>query len=151
MRHAKLTIMAFAITIFAVGCSSTGGKAAPESQPGEVKTEVKEAGRAIRDYTYDQKDDFVKATKQELADIQAELDRLEAKVERSSGAVKDEAKLKLAAVREKWSAVKVRLEQAEQATEATWDDVQSGFKAAYHDLASSFASARQWLSDKIEP
>ena len=87
----------------------------------------------------------------ELADIQTELDRLSAKVEKSTGEAKAEAKLKLEAAREQWAKAKKQLEAAQGATESTWDDVKSGVKKSYGELQDSVAKARQWVSDKIEP
>jgi hypothetical protein len=55
-----------------------------------------------QDYAYAQKAEFVDKMKKELAEIQEELDRLSAKVERSSGEAKVDAKTRLDAVRGKW-------------------------------------------------
>ena len=86
-----------------------------------------------------------------LAEIQEELDRLSAKVDRSSGVVKVEGETQLEAVREKWAQAKKQLDRAESATESTWDDVKGGFETLYGELKDSFEKTRQWLSDKIEP
>jgi hypothetical protein len=89
--------------------------------------------------------------KKDLVSIQEELDGLGAKVESAGGSAKAEAKVKLAAVREKWAQAKKQVDRAETATASDWDDVKGGFKQSYADLKDSFDKTRQWLSDKIAP
>ena len=105
----------------------------------------------MREYAYAEKAEFVAKMKKELVSTQEELDRLGAKVDGASGAAKADAKVKLAAVREKWAQAKKQLDGAETATESNWDDVKNGFKQSYADLKDSFNKTRQWLSDKIAP
>jgi molecular chaperone GrpE (heat shock protein) len=155
-----IPVIAFLIVAaIAVGCKSTDDKPALGPKQSETvaqqldkaKTEAKEAAQAMQDYAYAQKAEFVDKMKRELADIRDELDQLSAKVDRSSGAAKADAKIKLEAVREKWTQAKNQLDQAEGATESTWDDVKGGFKKMYAELKESFENTRQWLSDKVEP
>jgi Skp family chaperone for outer membrane proteins len=159
MRHTLLVTAVFITGALAVGCTSKDRKPAVASKPGETaaahldraKAETKEAAQAMRDYAYAEKTEFADKMKKELVSIQEELDRLGAKVDRASGAAKADAKVKLETVREKWAQAKKQLDQAESATESSWDDVKNGFKQSYVDLKDSFAKTRQWLSDKIAP
>jgi len=159
MKHTILVITFLLVAGLAVSCASTDGKSAAgprqrenaAAQLDKAKMETKEAAQAMQDYTYAQKAEFVDKMKKELAEIQEELDRLSAKVEKSSGAAKAEAKKQLEAVREKWALAKKQLDQAESATESTWDSVKGGFKKSYGELKDSFEKTRQWLSEKIEP
>jgi len=146
MRHTILVITFLIVAALAVGCTSTDGK--PAGGPKQSETGP---AQAMQDYTYAQKAEFVDKMKKELVEIQEELDRLSAKVDRSSGAAKADARTKLEAVREKWAQAKKQLDQAESATDSTWDDVKGGFKKSYGELMDSFEKTRQWLSDKIEP
>jgi chromosome segregation ATPase len=149
MRHTILPTTFLLVAGLAAGCPSTDGESAARRD--KATTETKEAALAIQDFAYAQKAEFVDKMKKELVEIQGELDRLSAKVDRSSGAAKADAKTKLEAVREKWAQAKKQLDQAESATESTWDDVKVGFKKSYGELKDSFENTRQWLSDKIEP
>ena len=159
MRNSNLVIPFLLVAALATGCPSTDKKPAVKAKPSEtviakfnmVKTETKEAAQAVEDYAYAQKAEFVDKMKKELTEIQEELDRLSAKVERSSGEAKADAKTKLDAVREKWTQAKKQLDRAEGATESTWDDVKGGFKNLFGELKDSFEKTRQWLSDRIEP
>jgi uncharacterized coiled-coil protein SlyX len=159
MRHAILIMTFLIVAGLAAGCTPTEGNAAegpiqvePASpERDKVKTETKEAVQAIQDYTYAQKAEFVAETQKELAEFQTALDRLAARVDRSRGEAKADAKIRLDAVRENWARAKTQLGQAESATEATWNDVKRGLQKSRDELKESFENSRQWLSDKIEP
>ena len=134
------------VAALALGCASTDRKssAAPRQSGAE-------AAQPNRDYTYAQKAAFIDKMKKELADMQEEMDRLSAKIDRSTGEAKADAKARLEVVREKWIRAKKQLDQAESATESTWKDVQRGFNKAFQDLKDSFDKARLWMSEKIKP
>lgn len=159
MRDRILTVAFLIAAAVAVGLTPTDVTSAAGPEPGETaaakrdkaKTETKEAAQGGRDYAYAQKAEFAREMRAELAKIQKELDRLSAKVEKSSGTAKADAKAKLEVVRKKWAHAKKRLDEAESATESTWDDVKDGFRKSYGELKDSFEKARRWLSDKIAP
>jgi hypothetical protein len=155
MRHTMLGITFPLFAGLVGGCTSTDGRneggSAAAAQSDKAKMETKEAAQAMQNYAYAEKAEFVNKMKKELAAIQEELDRLTAKVDRSSGTAKADAKTKLEAVREKWAQAKKQLDQAENATESNWDDVKGGFKKSYGEMKDSFEKTRQWLSDKIAP
>ena len=161
MTHTTLTIVLL-LGVGLAGCPSTDRDTAngPEAredaqdakaQRDKAKTETKEAAHAMRDYVYAEKTEFVAEMKKDMVVIQADLDRLSAEVEQSSGKAKADAKVELDAARKQWAEAKAQLDAAESATEDTWDDVKDGFKKSYGELKTSMANARQWLSDEIEP
>ena len=156
MSYTKLVFAFLFTAVVTVGCDSaekyeSKQRASAAGQLEKAKTETKEAAQSMQDYSYAKKDDFVDKTKKELGQIQEELDRLYAKVEKSNADVKADAKTKLDAVREKWAQAKKQLDQAESATESTWDDVKGDVKKSYGKMKDSYDQTRQWLSNKIEP
>jgi acyl-CoA reductase-like NAD-dependent aldehyde dehydrogenase len=159
MRHAILATTLLGAAALAVGCTSKEVKASVEpkqAQPSaahleKAKAETKQAEQEMRNYAYAERAEFVVKMKKELVSIQDELDQLGAKVESAGGSAKADARVKLAAVREKWAQAKKQVDRAETATASDWDDVKSGFKQSYVDLKDSFDKTRQWLSDKIAP
>jgi hypothetical protein len=155
-KHAFLFLLAAAL---AAGCKSTPENSATRARQDEIvalrlnnaKAETKEAAQAIEDYAYARKAEFVARMKEELVAIQEELDRLAAKADSSAGAVKAEAQTRLEAAREKFAQTKKSLEEEENATDSTWDDVKIGFLESYAGLKGSVETARQWLGAKIAP
>ena len=159
MKRTRWIITFLMVTGLTLGCTPTDDKSAvkpqdPESaavQLDEAKEKTKEAAQAVQDYTYAQKAEFVDKMKQQLLDMQEEMDRLSAKVDKTREEVKADAKTRLEAARAKWALAKKQLDKAVDATESTWDDVKAAFQDAYHGLEESFEKTRDWLSEKIEP
>lgn len=159
MKDTILVITFLAVAIFAMGCTPKDVKAAAapnQAGPAQVQLDkatakTKQAAQAMRDYAYAEKTEFVDGMTKALVSTQEELDRLSAKAERAGDAVKTEAKAKLAAAREKWTAAKKQLDRAKTASASDWDDVKNGFKQSYADLRNASDGTRQWLSDKIAP
>jgi uncharacterized protein YicC (UPF0701 family) len=161
MSDSRLNIPFFVLsaTALAVGCKATADKptngiphdSAAAIQLDKAKAATAAAAQAVEDYAYARKAEFVAKMRREMLATQEELDRLAAKAERASGTAKADAQTKLAAAREKWTKTKQQLDQAERATESTWEDVKSDVKASYGGLKSSVDDTRRWLSDKIAP
>jgi len=133
---------------FAVGCDKAKTTA---QQMDTAKAETKQAASDMKDYTFAQKDEFVKAMQGQLATLDKDLDTLSAKIDKSSDAVKAEAKPKLQALREQAAKLNQQLADAQNATESTWDSVKAGTKTAYESVEKGFNDARQWVSEKIAP
>ena len=148
MKNENLLITLLAVAAFAVGCNK---EQTTSQQIDKVQTETKEAAQDMKDYTYAQKTAFVEAMQGQLAALNRDLDQLSAKVEKSSDAVKAEAKPKLQALRDQTAQLNKQLDEVKKATESTWDSVKGGFKKAYESSKEGFQQARQWVSDKIAP
>lgn len=154
-KHIILLITAVLLFCSIAGCDWFSGKSNAEKSLDELQTELVEAkekqAKALSDYTYAQKKQFVSAMKKELSDIQAEIDQLSEKVAKSKSSAKQNAQKKIDSLREELELTKVKIEEAQNTTESGWEDVKNGFAQANNNLKKSFENTRQWLSDKIEP
>ena len=148
MKSKTLIITFLSIVTFVVGCDKPQTAA---QQMETVKTETKEAAQDMKDYTFAQKDEFVKQMQIQLDKLNQDLDQLSAKIDSSSDAVKAEAKPKLQALRDQAAQLNAQLAEAKNATASTWDSVKGGFSRAYEATKDGFQQARQWVSDKIAP
>ena len=148
MKNKTLAITILSIAALAVGCNK---EQTASQQIENVKTETKQAAQDMKDYTFAQKDEFVKQMQIQLDALNKDLDQLAAKIEKSSDAVKAEAKPKLQALRDQAAQLNKQLDEARNATESTWDSVKGGFSKAYEATKDGFNQARQWVSDKIAP
>ena len=151
MKNKTLAVTVLSIAAFAVGCNKEAASPPVSEQVETVKTETKQAAQDMKDYTFAQKAEFVKAMQAQLDALNKDLDQLSAKIDSSSDAVKAEAKPKLQALRDQTAQLNKQLEEARNATESTWDSVKGGFKKAYEASKEGFQQARQWVSDKIAP
>jgi len=148
MKNRTWLITLLSAATFAVGCDK---EPTTIQQMDKVQTETKQAAQDMKDYTYAQKTEFVAAMQDQLTALNQNLDKLSAKIDGSSDAIKAEAKPKLQALREQAAKLNQQLAEAANAPESTWDSVKAGSKKAYDALANSFTEARQWVSDKIAP
>jgi chromosome segregation ATPase len=148
MKNKTVLITFLSIAAFAVGCDK---QQTTSQQIDKVQAETKQAAKDMKDYTFAQKDEFVKAMQVQLDALNKDLDQLSAKIDSSSDAVKAEAKPKLQALRDQTAQLNKQLDEAKNATESTWDNVKTGFSKAYDATKDGFNEARQWVSDKIAP
>ena len=148
MKNKTWVITVLSIAAFAVGCEK---QQSTEEQMNKVKTETKQAAQDMKDYTFAQKAEFVKAMQVQLDALNKDLDQLSAKIDSSSDTVKAEAKPNLQALRDQAAKLNKQLDEAKNATESTWDSVKAGFSKGYEATKDGFNKARQWVSDKIAP
>jgi Tfp pilus assembly protein FimV len=144
---AKVIFMSVIASVALVACNKDDTSKQLEKAQGEAK----QAADDMKDYTYAQKDAFVKKMQPQLDALKKDLDALSAKIESSSAQVKAEAKPKLEALRAQQSQLNVQFDRVKAASESTWESVKSGFKSAYDSSKEGFNKARQWVSDKIAP
>lgn len=148
MKPSTLLITFLSVAAFTVGCDKP--TTAEQHDKVQAKTaaaqELKE-----KDYTYAQKAEFTERMQGQLAEINKDLDLLAAKVEKSSDAVKAEAKPRLQALRDQMAKLNKQLDEVKNATESTWESVKTGFKKGYEAAQGGFNQAREWVSDKIAP
>lgn len=150
MKYTKLALSLLAIAVLAVACKKTD-ESSTQQQLDNAKQETKAAAQNMKDYTYAQKAEFVQTMQAQLTALNADLDQLSAKIDKSSDAVKQEAKPKLQALRDQTAGLNKQLDEAKNASESTWGSVQSGIVKAYDASKDGFNQARQWVSDKIAP
>ena len=147
MKH-KLMITFLSAATFTVGCNKEG---TTSQQIEKVQAKTEEAAQEMKDYSYAQKNLFIEKMQGQLAALNRDVDQLGARIEKSSDAVKAEAKTKFQALRDQTEKLNKQLDEVKNASESTWDSVKSGFKKAYESSKDGFNQARQWVSDKVAP
>jgi hypothetical protein len=143
-----VTFLSAAAFVVVVGCDK---ETTTSQQIDKAQAETKQAAADMKDFTYAQKAEFVKAMQAQLVALNQDLDKLSAKIDSSSDAIQAEAKPKLQALREQSAKLNQQLADTANATESTWDSVKAGSQKAYDALSKSFNDSRQWVSDKIAP
>ncbi len=156
MKHFLLPASVLAGTALVASCKPAPDKISGQadsapSPTSQAAAPARDAEPRIQDYTYAQKTDFVASMQAKQEELNRGIDELAAKLESSSATVKAEAAPKLAAMREQAANLKVQIAAAQEATEATWNDLKSGAQKLYAAAKSEFAQVRQWASAKIAP
>ncbi len=127
MRNKSCFFTFLTAAAFVAGC---GKEDSTSQQIDQVQTETKQAAQNMKDFTCAQKADFVAAMQAQLTALNQDLDKLSAKVDSASDAVKAEAKPKLQALRDQAAKLNQQLADAQNATESTWDSVKADRKRA---------------------
>jgi len=148
MRNIILLTTFLSATAFVVGCDR---EKTTSQQIDTVKAETTQAAADMKDYTFAEKDEFVKYMQGQLTTLNQDLDKLSAKIDNSTDAIKAEAKPKLQDLRDQTAKLSQQLANDSNATASTWDSVKAGTKKAYDSMTASFTDARQWVSDKVKP
>lgn len=142
-------VLLLAALVAACNKSAPDNDATAAQQLDQAKQDTIQAAQDMKNYTYAQKDEFVKKMQPELDALNAELVQLSAKIDRASDTVKAEAKPKLDALRAQVAALGVDLDQAKNATASTWDDVKAGAQKALDATTESFKEAGQWIDKQF--
>ncbi len=121
---------------------TTGAALGAESRDWSAKEEVKEAWTDIKSFTVDRKEDAVAAGRQLMDDVNARIEKLEAKSEEVKADAREDWQRDLDRLREIRAVAARKLEALGDSTTETWDDVKEGFGEALDDLADTFERAR---------
>jgi len=148
MNQKTLAIAFLSTAVLVAGCNKQDSTS---QQIDKAEAKTAEAAQDMKDYTFAQKAEFTEKMQGQLNALNRDLDQLGDRIEKSSDAVKAEAKPKLEALRGQTAGLNKQLEEVKNATESTWDSVKSGFKKAYESSKDGFQQARVWVSDKIAP
>ena len=149
MKNLLLTISLLG-AVLAAGCKpSTTDTTAQQLDKAQAAT--KDAANQIRDYTYEQKAEFVAAMQSQLADLNRSLDEISARIEKSGAAVQADAEPKLVALRGQATQLGKQLAKIADATPSTWSVIKADSEKAYAALKDGVAQSRQWISDKVAP
>ena len=147
--NTKLLLCALlSAAVLALGCKP---EPTTSQQLDKIKTETKQTAQEIKDYSFEQRAEFIRQMQNQLTTLDLELNNLSTKVEGASDAVKAQAKPKLQALRDQANQLSKQLEEIKNATESTWDNLKVGSRKTHDALKEGFQQARQWVSDKIAP
>ena len=108
MKHMRLTVTFLALIAFTVGCKK---EETTSQQLDHVGAKAEEAVQDMKDYTFAQKAEFTAKMQSQLTELNRELDQLGARIEKSSDAVKAEAKPKFQALRDQTAGLNKQLEE----------------------------------------
>ncbi|MGH7510526.1 MAG: hypothetical protein ACREMZ_13795 [Gemmatimonadales bacterium] len=98
-----------------------------------------EADPGMRDFTFDQRQEFAQSIRNELAEIDQEIEALASQAKSQGGAVSDRA---LARIRASRQAVNRDLQRVDAATATNWEEVRSGVTQSVENLEESIQAAQ---------
>jgi BMFP domain-containing protein YqiC len=131
---------------FAVGSVSLAAQTpAEKTTTKEVKEKVAEAAEAIKNYSFDQRDEAIVKAKAALADLDARIDRMESRLNKEWDQMDQSARNKaintLTALRKQRNEVAEWYGGLKHSSSNAWEDVKKGFLKSYQELRDAFDRA----------
>lgn len=148
-RNIKIAIITFVsiVCIFWMPVSLAAQSSTDQTAMKEVKHEVADAARAIKDYTVDQRDQAIKKVGYILDDLDARIDKLEDRIDKkwdqSTSATRQKMKTTLRKLREQRNEVAEWYGGLKHSSANAWEDMKKGFTNAYTVLADAWEKAEK--------
>lgn len=143
MRRLVLTATALLLTI-ALGCNrrprDTGGVSDTTMTPAATPApEVTDTAPTVRDFSFDQRQEFGQSIRQQLAQVDQQIADLRSQAKSRGGAVSDRALANIAAARR---TVERNLTRVNTATVANWDQIKNRVNQSVESLNESIEAAQ---------
>ena len=115
----------------------------------DVKEEVKNAAKTIKDYSVEQRDEAVKKAKTELDELDEKIDDLEKKIDdkwdEMDQAARKKSRKALKELREKREKVAEWFGALKHGSKEAWEETKKGFSKSYKRLQDSWNKAKKEL------
>ena len=143
MRQPPFAAAAFLLAA-TLGCGDrrnreVGGVSDTTPTPEVTMPAAAEPEPGVRDFSFDQRQEFAQSVRQQLAGIDAEIEELASQAKSQGGAVSDRA---LGRIRTSRQAVDRNLRRVETATAANWDQVRGGVTRSVENLEETIEMAQ---------
>jgi hypothetical protein len=140
MRHLAFTV-AGVIIAGLLGCgdrksSETGGVS--DTSVTVSTPDVPEPPVEARDFSFEDRQGFAASIRQQLSELDTQIDQLASEVKSKGGAVSDRA---VARIRQSRQAAEKSLSRIDNATADTWEDVKTRVNRAVEDVAEGVEGA----------
>ena len=134
------------------GCSGTSKEEASSDKPLKAINErVEDLNQNVSDYSYAQKEKFVKKMENELARLKKDIIALEEKAKKAGGSAKMEAKTRIQEIKDGTKELEKKVSMLKDATEDKWEDIKVKFNESMDDVKEAIEKSRTWISEKIAP
>jgi hypothetical protein len=135
---AVVALLASALSCRKQQASETGGVSDTAGAP-VVTPEVRDTAPAVREFGFDQRQEFAQSIHQQLAGIDQQITELASQAKSRGGAVSDRA---LANIRAERKALDRNLKRVDAATAANWEQVKRGVNQSVEKLNDSIEGAQ---------
>jgi hypothetical protein len=146
MKNKILAVTFLSAVILATGIAS--GQTASQG-PDNDKSETKTTTQDVKDYTFAEKAKFTEEMKRQLAAINRDIEKLDAKIANDDAEAREKAKPELHALHVKADRLGKQIDAAKDATESNWDRVKADSRKSYNELKDGVNRAHRWVSDKL--
>ena len=117
--------------------------AANETTSDDVKRELREAFQAARDYTFQNKDEYLKRLQSVLDNVNTRLDQLKDQVKAAGAEARRQLEPQIEELRKQRDVLQQKMQHVKDSTPAAWEEVKTGVGAALDDLQKAFERAAE--------
>lgn len=108
----------------------------------DVGQQVRQTLQAVKNYSFEQKDEYQKRLQAVLPKLDQRIDNLKRQAEQASGQAKEEYRKQIPRLQKLRARVQDQLARVQSATPGAWQDIKTGVGAAVEDLQKAFESAK---------
>jgi peptidoglycan hydrolase CwlO-like protein len=110
-----------------------------------VKKKAVETYVATKEYTIEQKNEFVTGLKTELNELDKDIAVLKNKASTKTDEASKEVKLQVKSLEEKRAELNLKIDKLSSASKAAWTELRSGVQSAFKEMKTSFNKASEKL------
>lgn len=107
----------------------------------QVKQDVNDALRSVKDYTYQQKDEYERKLQGVLRQLDDQVQDLNERAAQASGTAKEQLSKSAADLNARAEVVRQRLQRVRSASADAWQDLRAGVHSAFEELRDAFERA----------
>jgi hypothetical protein len=111
----------------------------------QVRGEIRDALRAVKDYSFQQKDVYRQRLQRVMRQADDRIAVLQEEAAQGSAQAQREAARQVKQLRRLRDRAQVQLERVESATPAAWNELKTGISSALEDLGNAFENAGKQL------
>ena len=146
------TMVAALILLFSGQLMANEKKESTSTSAEDVKKETAEAMKAIKNYSYEQRDKAVKEMKTAMDNLDTRIDNMQSRIEKDwnemSQASREKASNTLKILRKKRNDLSEWYGGLKHSSKKAWNDVKDGFASGYASLAEAFDKAQDEFTSK---
>jgi hypothetical protein len=140
------------ILLFSAQLMAGEKKESQSTSAEDVKKETAEAMKAIKNYSYDQRDKAVKEMKAAMDNLDSRIDLMQSRMEKNwnamSQASREKASETLKTLRKKRNDLSEWYGGLKHSSAKAWNHVKDGFASGYKSLADAFDKAQDEFASK---
>ena len=113
----------------------------------EVKKKAVETYTATKEYTIEQKNEFVSSLKNELNELDRDIAVMKAKASTKTDEANKEIKLQIESLEKKRAELNVKIDKLSSASKSAWTELRLGVQSALKEMKTSFNKATEKFND----
>jgi prefoldin subunit 5 len=132
-----LIIALFSVSLFAL------------SPKGEnVKKKAVDTYVATKEYTIEQKNEFVTGLKSELSELDKDIAVMKTKAAAKTDEAGKEIKLQVESIEKKRAELNLKIDKLSSASKSAWTELRSGVQSAFKEMKTSFNKASEKFNEE---